>query len=296
MHLLSATHRLSATGFFFLAVSLVLEIVVALDPKFHDLFKRQGCTDIQSKCLTVGSDPSECIDYICTSCTQVDPSISRCCQRSGDLNKANCISENLPDSNGGGGDTSSRSRTTASPGSTRTRNTSSSPTTTFPAAANRGCSSFFDKLTSCEAATPGFDDIRLWRSQASCFCYSASAYEPQVFDTPYSSCLSYLETADTDLYSSLTIGTNLAISTPCASVGDVRAATTTARAGTRTAAPGTSPTVDGDTTATGSTGGASSGNSGSNGASGGASAASGHVGVSFGIAVVASLLALAVFI
>ncbi|KAI4222713.1 MAG: hypothetical protein L6R36_005949 [Xanthoria steineri] len=279
MHLLPATHRLSATGFFFLAVSLVLETVVALDPKFHDLFKRQGCNNIESKCLTVGSDPSECIDYICTSCTQVDPSISRCCQRSGDLNKANCISENLPDSNGGGGDTSSRSRTTASSGSTRTRNTSSSPTTTFPAAANRGCSSFLDKLTSCESATPGFDDIRLWRSQASCFCYSASAYEPQAFDTPYSSCLSYLETADRDLYSSLTIGSNLPISTPCASVGDVLAATTTARTGTRTAAPGTSPTVDGETTATGGTGGASSGNSGSNGASGGASAASGHVGV-----------------
>ncbi|CAO1604470.1 hypothetical protein XANCAGTX0491_008026 [Xanthoria calcicola] len=293
MHLLSATHRLSATGFF-LAVSLVLENVVALDPKFHDLFKRQGCSDIQSKCLTVGSDPSECIDYICTSCTQVDPSISRCCQRSGDLNKANCISENLPDSNGGG-DTSSRSRTTTSPGSTRTRNTSSSPTTTLPAAANRGCSSFLDKLNSCESATPGFDDIRLWRGQASCYCYSASAYEPQAFDTPYSSCLSYLETADRDRYSSLTIGTNLAISTPCASVGDVRAATTTARAGTRPAAPGTSPTVDRETTATGSTGGTSS--SGSNaGGGGGASAASGHVGVSFGIAVVASLLALAVFI
>lgn len=273
MHLLSATHGLSATGIF-LAVSLVLENVVAIDPKFHELFKRQGCTDIESKCLTVGSDPSECIDYICNSCTQVDASISTCCQRSGDLNKAQCISDNLDSPSGG---TSNGPRPTASTGSTRTRGAGSSSTTVFPADANPGCSSFLDKLNSCESATPGFGDIRVWKDQASCFCYSASAYSPQAFDNPYSSCLSYLETADRDLYSTLTVGNNFAISTPCASIGDVLEATTrTANPGSRTPAPGTTPTAAGDTRPTGSTGSSSGA---SNSGQGGQSAASAHVGV-----------------
>ncbi|KAL8749144.1 MAG: hypothetical protein Q9199_007867 [Rusavskia elegans] len=292
MHLLSATSGLSATGIF-LAVSLVLENVVAIDPKFHELFKRQGCTDIESKCQTVGSDPSECIDYICNSCTQVDASISTCCQRSGDLNKAQCISDNL-DTDSPSVGTSNRPGPTASTGSTRTRGAGSSSTTVFPADANPGCSSFLDKLTSCESATPGFEDIRLWRSQASCFCYSASAYSPQAFDNPYSSCLSYLETADRDLYSSLTVGNSFAISTPCASIGDVLETTTrTANPGSRTAAPGTNPTAAGDTRPTGSTG-SSSGASGSG--QDGQSAASGHVGIPISIAIVTSLFALAVFL
>ncbi|KAI4250757.1 MAG: hypothetical protein L6R42_008638 [Xanthoria sp. 1 TBL-2021] len=282
MHLLSATHGLSATGIF-LAVSLVLENVVAIDPKFHELFKRQGCTDIESKCLTVGSDPSECIDYICNSCTQVDPSISTCCQRSGDLNKAQCISDNLDSP-------------TALTSSSRSRGAGSSSTTVFHAYANPGCSSYLDKVTSCESATPGFADITAWTSLASCFCYSASAYSPQAFDNPYSSCLSYLETADRDAYSDLTVGRNgrnFAISTPCASIGEVLETTRTATARSQTATPGTNPTAAGDTRPTGSTG-TSSGASGSG--QDGQSAASGHVGIPISIAIVTSLFALAVLL
>ncbi|KAI4270606.1 MAG: hypothetical protein L6R38_007071 [Xanthoria sp. 2 TBL-2021] len=291
MHLLSATSGLSATGIF-LAVSLVLENVAAIDPKFHELFKRQGCTDIESKCSTVGSDPSECIDYICKSCTQVDASISSCCQRSGDLNKAQCISDNLDTDSPSVG--TSNSRPTAFTGSSRTGSAGSSSTTVFPADANRGCSSFLDKLTSCESATPGFEDIRVWKSQASCFCYSASAYSPQAFDNPYSSCLSYLETADRDLYSDLTVGRNFAISTPCASIGNVlqtNAGTATARS--RTPAPVPTPTAGGNTRPTGSTE-TSSGASDSGQVA--PSAASGHVGIPISIAIVTSLFALAVLL
>ncbi|KAL8852140.1 MAG: hypothetical protein Q9221_002963 [Calogaya cf. arnoldii] len=286
MHLLPATHGLSAAGFF-IAASLVLKDVVAIDPKHYPLLKRQGCTDIESKCLTVGSDPSECIDYICSSCTEVDPSISSCCKRTQDLDKAECISDNLDTDSSSGDDDSDRPSQTTFTGSSGTRSRSSSLTTTaFPAAvSNAACSSLIDKFSSCNAATPGFGYIDLWTSQAECYCYSASAYSPQSFDNPYSSCISYLETADPELYSSLTVGPvgrDIAISTPCASVGDVLKTTTANRGntGSRTASPGTAPTTDGDTepTAAGGSSGSSSGTS--PGVAGGSPvAASGHVGV-----------------
>ncbi|KAL8915643.1 MAG: hypothetical protein Q9172_006812 [Xanthocarpia lactea] len=237
MHFLSATARLPVPTLM-LVICFVLRDVAALGHEFQPLLKRQGCSsaEIRSQCLTVGSDPSECIDFICDSCTELDPTIASCCQRSGDLNKAQCISDNL--------DTDSSDGSTAS---SRTRPTSSFPTTTAPADANAGCSSLSSKQSSCKAATPGFEYIIAWSSQASCFCYSSSSYVPRTFDNYYSSCLSYLETADTELYSSYTIGNNVAISTPCASIGNLEEATTRGRdIVSRTPIPGSTPTGAGN--------------------------------------------------
>ncbi|KAL8915084.1 MAG: hypothetical protein Q9171_000387 [Xanthocarpia ochracea] len=242
MHFLSATARLPVPTLM-LVICFVLRDVAALGHEFQPLLKRQSCSsaEIRSQCLTVGSDPSECIDFICDSCTELDPAIASCCQRSGDLNKAQCISDNLDT------DSSSSPTTDSSDTSIRTRPTSSFQTTTAPADANAGCSSLLDKQSSCKAATPGFEYIIAWSSQASCFCYSSSSYVPRSFDNYYSSCLSYLETADTELYSSLTIGNTVAISTPCASIGDLEEATTRREnIVSRTPSPGTTPTGAGD--------------------------------------------------
>ncbi|KAL8858091.1 MAG: hypothetical protein Q9178_005416 [Gyalolechia marmorata] len=241
MHFHSAAARLPVPTLL-LVICFLLRDVAALGHEFQPLLKRQGCNsaEIRSQCLTVGSDPSECIDFICDSCTDLDPAIASCCQRSGDLNKAQCISDNL--------DTDSTSpSTTDSNDASITRPTSSFQTTTAPADANSGCSSLLDKQSSCKAATPGFASIIAWSSQASCFCYSSSSFAPRTFDNYYSSCLSYLETADTELYSSLTIGDDVAVSTPCAFIGDLEEATT--RGGdipSRTPSPGSVPTGAGN--------------------------------------------------
>ena len=251
MHCHSATARLPVPTLM-LVICSVLRDVAALGHGFQPLLKRQSCSsaEIRSQCLSVGNDPSECIDFICDSCTELDPTIASCCQRSGDLNKAQCISDNLDTDSPSPQPTDSSDMDpslTASTGFSRTRTTSSLRTTTAPIDANAGCSSFVDQQSSCEAATPGFEDIVAWSSLASCFCYSSSSYAPRSFDNPYSSCLSYLETADTELYSSFTIGNNFAISTPCAAIGDLEETTT--REGnivSRTPTPGTTPTVDGN--------------------------------------------------
>ncbi|KAL8890399.1 MAG: hypothetical protein Q9215_002428 [Flavoplaca cf. flavocitrina] len=297
MHIPSATHAISKARFF-LAANLVLQTVAAIHPEFHLLFKRQGCARLESQCLTVGSDPSECINYICDNCASLDDAISTCCQLTGDLNKAQCMSDNIDTDSSSSSDDdndddsdSDSSGFTASSGSSGTASADDFQTTAFAASPTSGCSSLLDILTSCDSATPGFEYITAWRDQASCFCYSTSAFAPQSFDNPYSSCLSYLETADTELYSSLTVGNE--VSTPCASIGNFLAESTGEAETTvsRTASPGTTPTTGGGSGSTAASG-SNRDSSGDNEETSGASdspgpgvgdspvGASGHVGVS----------------
>ncbi|KAI4241834.1 MAG: hypothetical protein L6R40_004380 [Gallowayella cf. fulva] len=214
----------------------------------------------------------------------LDPQIASCCKQTGNLNIAQCISKIDPDTPGSSsseasvGTGSSGSPTTSTrSGTIRGASASFVPTTTAAVVANAGCSSLLSKLDACEAATPGFSFIIAWTSQASCFCYSSSSFVPSSFDNYYSSCLSYVETADTDLYTSLKVGQGLAISTPCAKYGDVTA-TTRRTTGSRTASPGTTPTGDSVPTSTAgsSSGGSSGGSSGAAGAAGDTPAASGQ--------------------
>ena len=301
MHIPLAIHTISKARFF-LAANLVLQTVAAIHPEFHLLFKRQGCSRLESECLTVGSDPTECINYICDNCASLDDAVSICCQLAGDLNKVQCMSDNIDtdtsSSSGDDNDDDSDSDSpsfTASSDSSGTASADEFQTTAFAASPNSGCSSLLDILTSCDSATPGFEYITAWRGRASCFCYSASAFAPQSFDNPYSSCLSYLETADTELYSSLTLGNE--VSTPCASVGNFLAESTGEAETTvsRTARPGTTPTTGGGSgpaATAGSSSESSGDSSGDNEETSGASdspgpgvedspvGASGHIGVS----------------
>ncbi|KAL8949903.1 MAG: hypothetical protein Q9222_004028 [Ikaeria aurantiellina] len=254
------------TSSFCLATAVFISTAAAINSKHHPFLKRQGCTNIDSECSSVGTTLSDCIDYVCDSCTSVDPSISQCCRQTGDVNIATCIEENLDTSGstGSSGDTSLSNNldsATSFTGTSRTRSSTtrdSFPTTTALAINNPACSSLANKIEACESATPGFDYIIYWTSQASCFCYDSGTYRPSSFDGYYSSCLGYLSTADPDTYSSLTVGNDEAISTPCASVGNVRA---TSRSGfgntpSRTATP--APTADSGATAPTSTSGGSS--------------------------------------
>ncbi|KAL8710282.1 MAG: hypothetical protein Q9220_005052 [cf. Caloplaca sp. 1 TL-2023] len=246
-----------ATSSFLLATTVFISTVAAINSKHHPFLKRQGCNNIDSQCSSVGTTLSDCINYVCDSCTNVDPSISQCCKQTGDSNIATCIEKNLDTSTSTGlsGDTSLSNgldSATSFTGSSRTGSATrdSFPTTTALAVSNPACSSLLSKIEACESATPGFDFIIFWTSQASCFCYDSNTYRPSSFDGYYSSCLGYLSTADPDTYSSLTVGNDDAVSTPCASAGNVKA---TSKAGSgnspsQTATP--APTADSGSTPT----------------------------------------------
>ncbi|KAL9577204.1 MAG: hypothetical protein Q9212_006516 [Teloschistes hypoglaucus] len=272
MRCTSASNALSTPSL--LVVATIFTIALAIDPKHHPLLKRQGCTNIDSECSSVGSSASGCIDYICKSCTGVDPSIAQCCKLSGTSAIAKCIDVDLGSPSGGsstsirgGGSATSRaSFPTTTRATLRASQTTSSSNSLLT---NPGCSSFESKLEECQSSTP---DILggLWSTQASCFCYSGSSYQPSSFDNYYSSCLKYLRTVDLNAYSAIQIGGNRAISTPCAAIGDVKDTSTTSRSnnvagGGRTTAnsvPTPTSTSGGNAISTG----ASAGGSGSGGA------------------------------
>ncbi|KAL8804796.1 MAG: hypothetical protein Q9223_005579 [Gallowayella weberi] len=296
MRFFPTSNSLSALSLLPAAALLLNGVAAAVDFKLHPkllhpLLARQSCTSssIRSKCLTVGSDSTDCIDYICGSCTGVDPQIADCCKQTGTLNRAQCIA-NIDVSSATNTGTSSSPRTTSNRSSS---SVGSFPTTSVGGAAarNAGCSSLGSKLDACESSTPGFSFIASWTSQASCFCYSGNSFAPALFDNYYSSCLRYAKASDTDLYSSLTVGRVSAISTPCAQYGNVRATTSGRSLGAAT--PGTTPTAPGaDAQSTSSSGGA--GGSGNN----APSAASGQntVAVQSAFAFFVSLLALAIYL
>ncbi|KAI4186874.1 MAG: hypothetical protein LQ346_005605 [Caloplaca aetnensis] len=240
--MLVLSHRNALFGFTFL-----FQTVLAIDPKHHAFLKRQGCANIDSQCSSVGTSLSDCIDYVCSSCTDVDPAISQCCELSTNLNIANCITENLnAGTSSSSGDITSdgESDSTTSFGSFDSASatfltddfasaatssgfdaqsitgTAASPSTSV--FVNPECSSLGSKIQACDSATPGFENYRLWDTQASCFCYEGSNFAPSSFDNYYSSCLDFLSTDNPAAYSILTVGTDEVVSTPCASMGDVR--------------------------------------------------------------------------
>ncbi|KAI4127035.1 MAG: hypothetical protein LQ338_003404 [Usnochroma carphineum] len=267
MHLIPSINSL-------VAVALFSDIALAIHPKHHAFLKRQGCSSVDSACSSVGASLSDCVNYICGSCTSVDPAISQCCKLSSDSDIADCISGNVGTTGASSsfdtGDFDSASGSAAATSlsdgfgsaatstgffddSSLTGSAALTTTSVYPA-----CSSLGSKIEACESATPGFANYRLWDTQASCLCYQGSSYQPSSFDNYYSSCLGYLSTADFEAYSELTVGTDEAVSTPCADIGNVRATAAATKQGgvgggaTNTPSPGDSPTTRA-TTPTGTT-------------------------------------------
>ncbi|KAL8712541.1 MAG: hypothetical protein Q9225_006924 [Loekoesia sp. 1 TL-2023] len=237
-------------------VAILSSTATAIHPKHHAFLKRQGCNNIDSQCSSVGSTDSDCINYICSDCTSVDPAVPQCCELSSNIDIANCIQENL--------DTSSSTSDFAS----GTYTYSGAPTVTTPAllTSNPDCSSVLSSLDVCASATPGFDSAD-FLEQASCLCYSGSNYAASAFDDPYSTCLDVLSSSDFQAYMLLTIDSADAASTPCAFLSDVQGtsgagaassdgaftavggagggAVNTNSPATRTPSPGSKPTANG---------------------------------------------------
>ncbi|KAL8672746.1 MAG: hypothetical protein Q9168_002800 [Polycauliona sp. 1 TL-2023] len=287
-----ATHSLSVAALFLVA-NLILPTVVAHNFNLHSLLKRQGCTRVESECLGVGKDLSDCLSYVCGSCSDIDDSISKCCALTGDLDKIDCLNKNLGSGSSGLG-TDHPPLPTDFAAASNTLDAGPFQTTEEPAAVQSACSALATNIISCDAATTGFSYLTAWTDLASCFCYSASEFAPQSFDDPYSTCLSYVETADTDLYSSLTVGSG--VSTPCAAIGDVKMEATGSfeDTATPTARPGTTPTGDGGLEPTAGGGSDEDSQSGSGSAGNNFVGGSGHVIIPSMIAIGISLLGLAI--
>ena len=263
------------------AVAILSSTVIAINPKHHPFLKRQGCYNIDSECSSVGDTLSDCVSYVCDSCTSVDPAIPQCCELSSNEDIADCIEENLGSSSSSydtssyydyyssyyaadsaatslGADIGSAATTTDDYSDySYTYTSSDAYTTPFLLTANPECSSVVSIVNSCSSATPGFGASYDWEEQASCLCYSGSSYAPSSFDDPYSSCLAVLYTSDYDAYEYLTINSDDAASTPCASLSDAQyssytasasyynqvAASSTRTPSTLTPSPGNTPTT-----------------------------------------------------
>lgn len=69
------------------------------------------------------------------------------------------------------------------------------------------CDSAISIFESCEAVTPGFDNL-CFHDQQSCLCSTSGTWAPSYFDNYWSSCLSWAETDDPSEYSLLGPNTN----------------------------------------------------------------------------------------
>ncbi|KAL9004814.1 MAG: hypothetical protein Q9188_002379 [Gyalolechia gomerana] len=216
-------------------VAILTSTASAIDPKHHAFMKRQGCSNIDSECSSIGTSPADCINYLCSSCTSVDPAIPDCCTLSSTLDIAGCIEQNVGTSSSydsnidtyGSDYTSYTGYDYETPTSTYdnysyTYTGSYAVTTPYLLTADPDCSSVISKLDACASATPGFGSDYYWVEQASCICYSGNSYAPSSFDSPYSSCLDILYTSDYEVYMDLTIGSDDAASTPCASLSEAQ--------------------------------------------------------------------------
>jgi hypothetical protein len=80
-------------------------------------------------------------------------------------------------------------------------------TTTTYAYGSVYCDSAISIFESCEAVTPGFDNL-CFHDQQSCLCSTSGIWAPSYYDNYWSSCLSWAETVDPSEYSLLGPNTN----------------------------------------------------------------------------------------
>ncbi|KAL9029309.1 MAG: hypothetical protein Q9196_002435 [Gyalolechia fulgens] len=211
------------------AVAFLTSTATAIDPKYHAFMKRQGCYNIDSECSSIGTTLADCIDYVCDSCTAIDPAIPGCCDLSTNTDVATCIQENLGTSSSDDTDYTAyddETATSAYDDYSYTYTGSDPVTTPYYFTADPDCSSVISKYSACASATPGFGSSYFWEEQASCLCYSGNSYAPSSFDSPYSSCLDVLSSSDFDAYTYLTIDSDDAASTPCASLSEAQETST----------------------------------------------------------------------
>ncbi|KAI4141276.1 MAG: hypothetical protein L6R39_005427 [Caloplaca ligustica] len=224
------------------AVAFLSQTALAINPVHHPFLKRQGCNNIDSECSTVGTTLSECVSYVCDSCTSIDAAIPTCCTLSTNIDIATCIEQHLPapDSSASSfiDDSSSTAALIGPSSGLDSTGTAAFPATTALIAENPACLSLSSKIEDCDSSTVNWAYNTLWTTQASCACYAGSSFQPSSWDNYYSSCLDFLYTADSSLYYEIAITSdNTIISTPCAEVGNVKATIATASA-TRNAGSG----------------------------------------------------------
>jgi hypothetical protein len=93
------------------------------------------------------------------------------------------------------------------------------PRQTGSAGGLAACNSVASYISVCESINPGFDNFP-GSQQASCLCYSSSAYMPNLFDNAIATCYSQaISVSDTSDTSQLASATGL-----CRSAGPVRSA------------------------------------------------------------------------
>ena len=185
------------------------------------LLKRQACTDAEAQCANSVSD---CANYICSSCTGIDPTIDQCCTLTDIDSVVACLAEDLNLGSAATSAFATSAITTAPP-------TSITDDPNFMA-----CSSLDSISEFCESQTPGFTDAD-FTSQVPCLCYDSQTYDGSYYDDYYGSCLSYISTADPADFSSLEASADRSLPGPCAG------AVNTQGAGPTTGAFKSTPTV-----------------------------------------------------
>ena len=154
------------------------------------LSKRQGCSGLQAQCESSASD---CVDYICNNCRDLNSVISQCCAGTDDAAITTCLETGLE---GGLGSISAATSEAA----TSALVTSGLPTSVANDPNYIACTSFYGIFESCEGQTSGFSN-EPFTSKALCLCYSSETYVGSVYDGYFSPCLAYFSTGDPSEYS-----------------------------------------------------------------------------------------------
>jgi len=165
----------------------------------YDQMRLSECQDFISTCPPI---KTSCASMVCGQCYGIgDATFKSCCN---EAQQANCFQTAFGAGNNNGGGNPYVTTTAADPN-------------------YAGCQSAFAILSACESATPNFDNLD-GITQASCLCYDAtSAWVPNAFDQPWSSCVAWASTADTTDLAGLLSGAGL-----CQSAGNVLAGTAAA--------------------------------------------------------------------
>ena len=229
------------------SILLLFSSTVSAFESLHGILRRQdSCTNYEDVCSD-GSDPSDCINYICANCTNISLAIPRCCADSDPVAELECFENALEDV--GGGSDSSSGLVPSPTASVNTKALSSSPAsmTTGAAATGAGqsaCDNFQSTLTACDNKTPGLADFTAFSDQAPCLCSSSSSNQGYLYDGYFSSCLAFLSNADATGYAALSASAEGPItSTPCAALAN---GATTAPRPTNLVAQSTGTTAPGN--------------------------------------------------
>ncbi|KIW75730.1 hypothetical protein Z517_10473 [Fonsecaea pedrosoi CBS 271.37] len=166
-----------------------------------------SCTNYAATCPPI---VSSCVGNFCASCASLGGSaFISCCDQT---TAADCFSSLLLATT-----TTTDDTTSSRAGTGSITGTASMPVDSYSAS----CLQVFSLIESCAAATSGFTSLDDG-DQASCLCYSGSAYNPGPFDQLQSACITYASTADPSGLSVYQAAAGL-----CTRVGNVRSATAT---------------------------------------------------------------------